>query len=109
MTQDAEPKKEPVVELLPHQPKEKDFAQDFEPQASNIDLLKKDLDVDCIHLPLLKSLTHKFLQQLTELTKQEDSPEKLAALSNRLFLEAVAEVRERAARAGRDLLFINSY
>lgn len=106
---DGEPKKEAVPELLPYQPRERDFAQDFEAQVSNIDLLKKDLDVDYLHLPLLKSLTLRFLQQLAEVLKLEDPPERLAALAQTLFLESVEELRSRAARLNRDLLFINSY
>ena len=107
---DPDAPREPAApEPLPYQPQERDFAQEFEPQVSNLDLLKKDLDVDYLHLPLLKALTTRFLQQLAETLRLEDPPERLAALAQSLFLEAVQELRARAARLRRDLLFLNSY
>lgn len=67
------------------------------------------MDVEYIHLPILKQLIGKFLSALMLTVNKEETQEKVDELTNRLLMQSVEEIKERAVQTKRDLLYINAY
>jgi hypothetical protein len=89
-------------------PTPEDLWQDFEPQVSNIDLNKREMDAAMVHLPLLKQLTKQFVSAVIAAGGKED-PERVFDLSKKFYLQSVEELKELGSTTRRDVLFINSY
>lgn len=106
---DAQKVAEIIEEIIPYNPNQIDYNQNFDTQVSNVDLGKKDMDVATMHVPLLKSVTHKFVTAaLTHLAK-ELTPERLTDLEMHIVMQDMEEVQQLAEADGRDLIYVNSY
>lgn len=101
---DQKPPPEP--EVLPFVPEEENFVSDFEPQISLVDYAKKDLDVACFHIPLVKAIASKLFAAAAQLLHVEGD---LSQFVEEAVLAAVEDVRRFSKESGRDVLYINSY
>lgn len=98
-----------IEEIIPYNPNQIDYNQTFDTQVSNVDMGKKDLDVATVHIPLLKSLTHKFINTAFQHVAKDITPERLADLHMHIVMQDVDEIKDLAEMDGRGLIFINSY
>ena len=107
--EDEEEKPVAVPEVFPFVPSETDFDQEFEKQASNIDMTKREMDLQSIHVPLLKSLTRQFIRSAQAVVKGQEDLQQADAIVRELLSEDLDEIKQAAAADGRDVLYINSY
>ena len=107
--EDDEEKPIVVPEVFPFVPNSADFDQDFEKQASNIDMTKREMNLQSIHIPLLRSLTRQFVRSVQGVIKGQEDLQQIDTIVHDLLSENVEEIKQAAAADGRDVLFINSY
>ena len=98
-----------IEEIIPYNPNQIDYNQHFDTQVSNLDLGKKDMDIATVHVPLLKSVTHKFVSAALAHLAKDITPERLTDLEMHIVMQDMEEVQQLAEADGRDLIFVNSY
>lgn len=103
----ADADKKPIEpEILPFVPQPEDFVAEFEAQVSLVDYGKKEMDVSCFHVPLVKSLTSKLYAVAANLLAVEGD---LSGWVNEAVLASVEDVQQFSSADRRDVLYINSY
>lgn len=103
---DADQKPAPEPEVLPFVPEDDNFVGDFEAQVSLVDYAKKELDVACYHVPLVKAIATKMIAAAAQQLQVEGD---LSEFIGEIVLSAIRDVREFSKENGRDVLYINSY